>query len=125
MVLRIVICDDDPHIRLAVEMKLQRAGYDVEAFCNGADAWAAIERQAPDLLITDWQMPKMSGPELCREILKHPEIAGFPILALTAKALEVDEAEVAELGIRQVLNKPFSPRELLGHVQNVLGVTAA
>ena len=73
----------------------------------------------------DWQMPKMSGPELCRQIRKRPEISGFPILALTAKALELDEVEVAELGIRQVLNKPFSPRELLAHVQHVLGIATA
>ncbi len=118
---RILVCDDEPHITRAVNMKLTRAGYHVETASDGQSAWEAIERKKPDLLISDCQMPRLGGIQLCQRIRATPELSDLPIILLTAKSLEFDEEVVHELWVNEVVAKPFSPRELLKLVQLSLG----
>jgi DNA-binding response OmpR family regulator len=68
---RILVCDDESHITLAVSMKLKRAGYVVQTAADGVAAWEIILRDTPDLLLTDCQMPRLDGIGLCRLIPQH------------------------------------------------------
>ncbi len=118
---RILLCDDEIQILRALEFKLKKAGYEVEITSDGEEAWQAIQRQKPDLLITDCQMPRVSGPELIQRIRNNPQTAGIAVFMLTAKGYELSpELIYEELRVKRIICKPFSPRELLQDVNNVL-----
>jgi len=118
---RVLLCDDEIHILKAAEFKIRRAGYDVECVSNGELAWEAIERQMPDVVVTDCQMPQLDGIGLCRRVRAHEHTRHLPILMLTAKGYELShEAVVEQLGVLRVVAKPFSPRELLQMVEEIL-----
>ena len=126
MGVRIIVCDDESHITRAVQMKLSKAGFDVETACDGEVAWEAIQRDPPELLITDYQMPRLDGLGLCRRLRSELSTHELPIILLTAKGFELDiEQMKSELRITSVVVKPFSPRELLALVQESLGTTEA
>lgn len=117
---RIVICDDEPHISRAVALKLKRAGHDVRAGRNGAEALALIQAERPDLVITDCQMPVMTGLQLCEAILGEPQLSDLPVVMLTAKGLEIPEAELrSRYDVCRLVHKPFSPRDLLALVEEL------
>ena len=121
---RIVVCDDDRHIVLAVTMKLSKAGFKIESASDGQGAWELIERERPDLIITDCQMPRLNGLELCQKLWEHPEMHGIPVFMLTAKGLELDAEELRrDLGVHRVIMKPFSPRDLLQLVEETLALS--
>jgi len=118
---RILICDDEPHIALAVSMKFRNAGFEVLSARNGQEAWELILKSPPHLLITDCTMPRMDGLELCRRIRMLPGVHDMPIYLLTARGLELDPFVVnEELRVSKVILKPFSPRELFLSVQETL-----
>jgi two-component system alkaline phosphatase synthesis response regulator PhoP len=118
---RILLCDDEIHILRAAEFKLKKAGYDVQITADGEEGWEAIQKQKPDLVITDCQMPRLSGLELVRRIRDKPETADIPVFMLTAKGYELSqELLVNDLHVLQVIAKPFSPRELLQDVNALL-----
>ncbi|MGQ0636741.1 MAG: response regulator [Planctomycetaceae bacterium] len=122
---RILICDDEPHIALAVSMKFRNAGFEVQTARDGAEAWKLIQQSAPDLLISDCTMPRMDGLELCRLIRTLPDLTNLPIFLLTARGLELDPFVIREqLGISKIILKPFSPRDLLRDVQAALAAAA-
>lgn len=117
----VLLCDDDVHILRAAEIKFSRAGFDVRSASDGLDAWHEIERRCPDLVITDCQMPRMSGIELVDRIRTTPEIKHLPVIMLTAKGFELSHETLAEQSdIAAVVCKPFSPRELLRMAEEVL-----
>jgi len=119
---RILLCDDEIHILRAAEFKLKRAGYDVEIASDGQEAWESIQQRAPDILITDCQMPRLSGFELTQRVRENPPTRDLPVLMLTAKGFEVSHEEMAEKwNVIGVIAKPFSPRELLDTVNRILG----
>jgi DNA-binding response OmpR family regulator len=123
---RIVVCDDEVHITRAISMKLSKAGFEVEAVPDGQAAWETICRETPALLITDYQMPRMNGLELVRRVRETAATRDLPVFLLTAKGYELDENQMKqELGVAEMIFKPFSPRELLRCVEQQLGVTAA
>jgi len=118
----ILLCDDDIAILRAAEFKLSRAGYEVRCANDGLEGWQEIERRRPELLITDFQMPRLDGFGLCRRVREHPPTAELPILMLTAKGFELLLARAVEdYGVLAVIAKPFSPRELLQTVQRIFG----
>ena len=120
---RIVICDDEPHIIRAVQMKLTKAGFAVETAPDGMAALEAIQREQPELLISDCQMPRMGGIELARRLRAEPATGNLPIILLTAKGYEFDQDQIQrDLWLSHVMLKPFSPRELLGIVRETLGL---
>ncbi len=121
---RIVVADDESHITRAINMKLSKAGFDIETASDGQVAWEAIEREIPAMLITDYQMPRLDGLGLCRRVRADEATKDLPILLLTAKGFELDEEKMsAEYGITKIVVKPFSPRELLKIVHETLSVT--
>ena len=115
------MCDDEIHILRVAEFKLSRAGYTVVCANNGQEAWEEIQLQKPDVLITDCQMPRLDGIGLCKKIRENPTTRNLPVFMLTAKGYELSLEELCEqLGILEVLDKPFSPRELLQQVDRNL-----
>ena len=121
MTKRILLCDDEIHILRAAEFKLKKAGYDVCVAGDGQAAWEAIQRQRPDVLITDCQMPQLDGLGLIQKVRNDPDMADLPIFMLTAKGFELPLEELREQwNVTAVIAKPFSPRDLLQRVEAVL-----
>jgi two-component system, OmpR family, alkaline phosphatase synthesis response regulator PhoP len=118
---RVLLCDDEIHILRAAEFKLKKAGYDVYTANNGQAAWEAIQRERPDVLITDCQMPQLDGLGLIRKVREHPDLGDLPIFMLTAKGFELSYEDLAtKWNVIAVIAKPFSPRDLLQRVESVL-----
>ncbi len=118
---RILLCDDEIHILRAAEFKFKKAGYDVQIAGDGEEAWEAIEEQKPDILITDCQMPRLDGFALVQRVRENPDTEDLPVLMLTAKGYELSHEEMAEKwNVIAVVAKPFSPRELLKKVDEIL-----
>ncbi len=107
-------------------MKFRNAGFDVQTARNGLEAWDAILKLPPHVLITDCTMPRMDGLELCRRIRGIADLEQLPIFLLTARGLELDPFVInEELRIRKMILKPFSPRDLFHDVQEALGLLPA
>ena len=117
----ILLCDDEAHILRAAEFKFKRAGYEVLTACDGEEGWQTILRRKPDILVTDCQMPRLNGLQLAERVKNTPETTGLPVIMLSAKGFELSPAEIRnQFGIRALLAKPFSPRELFQRVEAVL-----
>lgn len=122
MSLYVLVCDDESHITRTIAYRLQKSGFRVESVENGSQAWEAIQREAPAVLICDYQMPHMDGLELCRLLREDFRYADLPIVLLTAKGYEISAHQLQrDLRLSAVLGKPFSPRELLTLVQLLTG----
>lgn len=118
----ILLCDDELPILRAVEFKLKRAGFIVRLAQNGESAWNMIQEAPPDLIVSDYQMPRLDGLELAKKLHAAGLTARIPFLLLTGKGFELDhQALREEFGITDILPKPFSPRELLERAIRILG----
>jgi two-component system OmpR family response regulator len=119
---RILVVDDDPHIRDVLVFALSKAGMVVDAARDGMAALDAIGRRRPDLIILDVGMPEMDGLEVCRRIRRTSSV---PILFLSARDEEVDRVLGLEMGGDDYVTKPFSPREVVARVNVILRRAAA
>ena len=117
---KIVAADDEAHILHVVSMKLRKAGYEVLTAMDGEEARDLCLGEVPDLLITDYQMPLLTGLELCKALRAHDATRDLPAIMLTARGFDLEPQEMIEAGIAAVLAKPFSPRELLGRVAELV-----
>jgi two-component system alkaline phosphatase synthesis response regulator PhoP len=124
MAFKILVADDEAPIANVVAMKLRNAGLEVIVAMDGLEAYELAIAERPDFMITDLQMPGMSGLELCARLAAELE-GGIPTILLTAKGFELTAESVRELPVRRIMTKPFSPRELLAQVQELLGLLAA
>ncbi len=118
---KILVADDEAHILHVVSMKLSNAGYEVITAMDGKEALELCLTEAPDLLITDYQMPFLTGLELCKRLRREERTSRIPVLMLTARGFDIESHEMTEAGIRDVLSKPFSPREILRKVEEIIG----
>lgn len=126
MIAKILICDDEIHIVRALQFKLSKAGYDVSCAADGEAAWQAIERDPPDLLITDFQMPRLNGLELIERVRQQSATCDLPVIVLSAKGFELSGQDLTQrYGVLAVIDKPFSPREVLRLVESAVGQTTA
>ncbi len=122
---RILVAEDNQVMADVVRFNLKRAGYDVTIASTGAEAWEILQDAEFDLLVTDFQMPKMNGDELCRKILEKGEYAMMPIIMCSAKGFELNAEQLkAELNISQLIYKPFSPIQLKQMIADVFENTA-
>jgi two-component system phosphate regulon response regulator PhoB len=119
---RILVVDDDPFIRELLTMKFRNAGYEVDAAEDGAAGLAAAFACPPDIILLDWMMPRLSGPETCLRLRAAPATANVPVILLTAKAQEADMQAGFAAGASDYALKPFSPRELVARVNETLGL---
>lgn len=117
---RVLVVDDEAHIRQVLSIKLRNAGHEVSTASDGEEAFEAARQEPPDLIITDFQMPYMSGLELCKALVGESATAEIPVLMLTARGYSLDEEDLRIGNIRDVLSKPFSPRAILQRVQEIL-----
>jgi len=111
---KILIVDDDAHIREVLSFALDAAGYTVVEAANGVEAVECFQQQQPSLVILDIMMPEMDGTEVCRRLRQQSMV---PIIFLTSKDEEIDRVVGLELGADDYVSKPFSPRELVARVK--------
>ena len=116
----ILIADDEPNIVISLEYLMKREGYDVSVVRDGEAAVEAILRDRPALVLLDAMMPKKSGFEVCQEVRAHDAARGTRILLLTAKGRDTDIAKGLGLGADAYMTKPFSTRELVQKVRELL-----
>jgi two-component system, OmpR family, alkaline phosphatase synthesis response regulator PhoP len=120
----VLMCDDEPMIIRAAEIKLSRAGFEVQIEPDGQAAWESILRRRPDLLISDCQMPRLGGLELLKRLREHEATRDLPVYLLTGKGFELPIDELREkYGLLGVIAKPFSPREVLKTVEATLAAS--
>lgn len=118
---RVLVIDDEAHIVQVLSLKLRNAGYEVLTASDGEEGFEIARKSIPDLIITDFQMPYMTGLELCQALSKEAATASIPILMLTARGYALDDEDIALGNIREVLSKPFSPRSIVQLVEQTLG----
>ena len=116
---RILIVDDEPNIAASLEFLLQRGGYEVRVAHNGEEALTLAESFAPQLVLLDVMMPKLNGYEVCQRLRQHER--QVKIVMLTARGREVDQEKGKALGADLYVTKPFSTRELVAQVRELLG----
>jgi DNA-binding response OmpR family regulator len=114
---RILIVDDDLHIREVIRVALRKAGMTVFEARDGKEALTRFAADQPDLIVLDIGMPEFDGLDVCREIRKSSDV---PILFLSARDEEIDRVLGLEIGGDDYVTKPFSPRELVARVQAML-----
>ena len=120
----VLIADDEPHIRHLVGNKLKLAGFNVIVASNGQDCLTLAREHRPALIVTDFQMPMLSGYEMSLQLASEQDTAGIPIILLTARGHKLSDQELAQTGIRMLMDKPFSPNDLLSRVQGMLNQAA-
>ncbi len=113
MMKRILIVDDEPHVIRILRVALERAGYEIESAHHGESALDKIRQQAPDLMITDIQMPRMDGKALCKQITKEFPDRVFPILVTTSRPEQEHRIWSAEIQNLFFVEKPISTQQLI------------
>ncbi len=117
---RILVVDDEAHILHVLSLKLRNAGYEVFTAVDGEDGYELATQHLPNLVITDFQMPYMTGLELCRALANNARTDEIPVLILTARGYALDDDDLSIGNIKGVLSKPFSPRAVLQLVKETL-----
>ena len=117
---KVLVADDEIHIVHVVALKLRNNGFDVITAENGAESLKLALSEKPDIVITDFQMPAMTGMEMIEELRKHDDMLNVPVIMLTARGFAIDENQKQKLNISKCISKPFSPKELLNQVEEVL-----
>lgn len=122
---RVLVAEDNIALREVVRFNLEQAGYEVRTARHGREALHILEQQTFDILVTDHQMPELTGCELCAQLQQSGQHTEMPIIMLTAKGYELDWNVLnGELGVREVMVKPFSPQALVLAVEKHLATSA-
>lgn len=117
---RILIADDEPNIVLALEFLMKKEGYEVQTVDDGESVLLAIKECRPDLILLDIMMPNLDGYEVCQRIRSDPSMKDIVIIMLTAKGREVEREKGLALGADFYITKPFSTREVVQKVREIL-----
>ena len=118
---KVLIADDEPNIVVSLEFMMKREGYEVVVARDGTAALAAIRGERPDLVLLDAMMPGMTGVDVCAAVRADAELRGTTILMLTATGRETDVARGVGVGADAYVTKPFSTRDLVRQVREMLG----
>ena len=117
-----MVADDEPHIGRIIQLKLERAPYDVTLVTDGEMALSHLSSDEPvDLVLLDIMMPYVSGLDVLARLKQMPHRADTPVIILTAKGQDADRERALELGATDFLTKPFSPNKLLVRINEILG----
>ena len=116
----IVVADDDPDIMLLVSSVLSKNGFEIVRATNGADALELVRSRRPDLAVLDISMPTRDGLDVLRAVRSDPETADLPVILLSARAQEADVKNGYAAGASKYVKKPFSPRDLVTAVRELL-----
>jgi DNA-binding response OmpR family regulator len=117
---KILVVDDEPDALELIEVNLKGAGFDVLSAASGRQALEKARAALPALVLLDVMLPEVDGLEVCKSLRRDPKTAFIPIIMLTARAAEIDRVVGLELGADDYITKPFSPRELILRVKNLL-----
>lgn len=117
---RILVIDDEAHIVQVLSLKLQNAGFEVLTATDGEEGFEVALKEVPDLIVTDYQMPYMTGLELCKTLAGNGTTAKIPVIILTARGYALEPGDLVIGNIRDVLSKPFSPRAIVDQINRIL-----
>ena len=120
MTKKVLIVDDEANIVTALEFLLRRGGYEVLAAQNGEEALQRVESFAPDLVLLDVMMPRISGYEVCRRMRQRNDWKHIKIVMLSAKGREAEVSMGVSLGADLYVTKPFSSNELVAKIGELL-----
>ncbi|MCC6390520.1 MAG: response regulator [Bryobacterales bacterium] len=122
---KVLVADDDRSLRVMISAALKPVQAEVLVACDGEEALALAQAHRPDLVLLDWMMPNMTGVEVAGKLREDKETASIPIVMLTARSQERDQEAARIVGVDHYLPKPFSPRDLVSLVQQLLNTSAA
>ena len=120
----ILVVEDEPNIVESLSFLMKKAGFVVRVARDGNTAIRTIESEAPDLVLLDIMMPRRDGYEVCRTIRANPDWDDVRIIMLSAKGRDLDRRKGLELGADDYITKPFSTREIVERVHEILGTKA-
>ena len=122
---RVLLVDDEPGIREAVQAYLQDDGFTVEVASDAQEGWDKLQQMRPDLVITDLMMPRVDGYQFLRQMREDDRFKALPVVFLTARGMTSDRIQGYQAGCDAYLSKPFDPDELVTIIQNLLKRRAA
>ena len=122
---RILIADDEPNIVVSLEFLMKREGFEVQVATDGEAAMLAIAAQAPDLVLLDIMLPNKDGFEVCQRIRANPQWQSIKVVMLTAKGRDTEVSKGLALGADAYMTKPFSTKDLVAKVRELLGLGPA
>jgi len=118
--MKVLLVEDDPDIQLVARASLKRAGFTVTVTSNGPAALEQVRTDRPDVILLDWMMPEMDGPEVCRRLKDDPATAQIPVIFLTARSQKSEIARGLALGAAGYIVKPFDALALGTQVREML-----
>jgi DNA-binding response OmpR family regulator len=118
---RVLIADDEPNIVASLEFLMEQAGYEVKLAANGQEALDLVASFCPDLVLLDVMMPVKNGYEVCQVLKSDPATRAVKVVMLSAKGRDVEVAKGLELGADAYVTKPFSTRDLVAQIRDLLG----
>jgi DNA-binding response OmpR family regulator len=116
----VLVVDDDPYILMSLEFLMRKSGYNVLVARNGTEALEILDNQKPSLVLLDIMMPDVDGYEICKQIRDTPALSHTHIIFLSAKTSEADIQKGLDMGAARYITKPFSTRELVKEVKELL-----
>lgn len=122
---KVLVVDDEIHIVHVVAIKLKNNGFEVITASNGQDAYNIACEQMPDIIVSDFQMPVMDGLQLVEKLRQCESTQNIPVIMLTGRSFSIEKDIRDRLNISDCLGKPFSPKELLKKVEDILFQNAA
>jgi DNA-binding NarL/FixJ family response regulator len=122
---QILLVDDEPGLRQAVQAYLEDSGFTVYAAGNAKDGWDLLQKITPDVVISDIMMPQVDGYQFLQQMRDDTRFQAMPVVFLTARGMTVDRIQGYKAGCDAYLSKPFDPDELVAIVTNLLGRRAA
>ncbi|NER04677.1 MAG: response regulator transcription factor [Okeania sp. SIO3C4] len=117
---KILLVDDEPGLREAVQVYLEDSGFNVNVASNANQGWDILQSYLPDLVITDIMMPQIDGYQFLQKLREDPRFKALPVVFLTAKGMTTDRIQGYQAGCDAYLSKPFDPEELVAIVENLL-----
>ncbi|MDE5090944.1 MAG: response regulator transcription factor [Trichodesmium sp. St18_bin3_1_1] len=117
---KILLVDDEPGLREAVQAYLEDSHFNVDVASNANEGWDILEKNLPDLVITDVMMPQVDGYQFLQKLREEPRFQALPVVFLTAKGMTTDRIQGYQAGCDAYLSKPFDPEELVAIVKNLL-----
>ncbi|MDY7003143.1 MAG: response regulator transcription factor [Cyanobacteriota bacterium] len=117
---KILLVDDEPGLREAVQAYLEDSGFNVNVASNANEGWDILQSYLPDLVITDVMMPQIDGYQFLQKLREDPRFKALPVVFLTAKGMTTDRIQGYQAGCDAYLSKPFDPEELVAIVENLL-----
>ena len=122
---RLLLVDDEPGLREAVQAYLEDSNFAVEVASNARDGWELLQQTNPDLVISDIMMPQVDGYQFLKQVREDPRYKALPVVFLTAKGMTSDRIQGYQAGCDAYLSEPFDPDELVAIVTNLLARRAA